>query len=207
MLLQPNDHVLFYGDSITDCGRRQGMNEGLGCGYAAMAASLLRARYPEMNLQCSNLGISGNRAADLERRLADDVLAAKPTVVSIMIGINDTWRRYDSNDPSPIEAFEDCCRRIASTIRQELDARLVICEPFLLPIPEDRVAWREDLDPRIAAVRRVAMDFGATFVPLDGIFAAAACRQEPAYWAPDGVHPTPAGHALIAEAWLKAVGA
>ena len=207
MLLQTNDHVLFYGDSITDCGRTQKINNGLGCGYPAITAGILQARYPELNLRCTNMGISGNRAADLERRLADDVLATKPNVVSIMIGINDTWRRYDSNDPSPVPAFEDCCRRIVSTIRTELDARVVICEPFLLPIPEDRVQWREDLDPRIAAVRRVAMDFGATFVPLDGLFAAAACRQEPAYWTPDGVHPTQAGHGLITEAWLKAVGA
>ena len=83
----------------------------------------------------------------------------------------------------------------------------MICEPFLLPIPADRAAWRQDLDPRIAAVRRVAMDYGATYVPLDGIFAAAACRREMEYWAPDGVHPTAAGHGLIAQAWLKAVGA
>jgi len=207
MLLRPNDHVLFYGDSITDCGQNQGINDGLGCGYAAMAAGILMARHPGLNLRCSNEGISGNRAADLERRLEADVLANKPTVVSIMIGINDTWRAFDSNDPSPVGPFEDCYRRIVSTIRTELDARLIICEPFLLPIPEDRVAWREDLDPRIAAVRRVATDYGATFVPLDGVFAAAACRQQMAYWALDGVHPTPAGHGLIAEAWLQAVGA
>lgn len=207
MLLRANDHLLFYGDSITDCGQRQGINEGLGCGYAAIASSVIGARHPELNIRCSNAGISGNRVADLERRLEADVLAVKPNVVSILIGINDTWRAFDSNDPSPVGPFEDCYRRIASTLRERLDARLVICEPFLLPIPEDRVAWREDLDPRIAAVRRVAMDYGATFVPLDGVFTAAACRQQMAYWAPDGVHPTPAGHGLIAEAWLRAVGA
>ena len=148
----------------------------------------------------------GNVVADLERRLEADVLALKPTVVSILIGINDTWRRYDSNTTSDIPAFEDSYRRILSTLRQELSARLVICEPFLLPIPKDRIPWREDLDPRIASVRRLAMDFGATYVPLDGIFAAAACQREMNYWAPDGVHPTPAGHGLIAEAWLEAVG-
>lgn len=207
MLLNTNDHVLFYGDSITDCGQREGANDGLGWGYAAMAAGMAMARRPELNLRCSNKGVSGNRIFDLERRLEADVLAIKPTVVSILIGINDTWRRYDSNTVSEIPAFEDSYRRILSTLRHKLSARLVICEPFLLPIPEDRVQWREDLDPRIAAVRRLATDFGATYVPLDGIFAAAACQREMAYWAPDGVHPTPAGHGLIAEAWLEAVGA
>jgi len=207
MLLQPNDHVLFYGDSITDCGQREKINDGLGYGYAAMAGGILMARCPQLNLRCSNKGVSGYRVYDIEKKLPEFVLALKPTVVSILIGINDTWRRYDSGVVSEVPAFEESYRRICSTIRQELGARLVICEPFLLPIPQDRVAWREDLDPRIAAVRRVATDYGATYVPLDGIFAAAACQREPAYWAPDGVHPTAAGHGLIAEAWLKAVGA
>ena len=172
-----------------------------------MAAGAVMARHPELNIRCSNKGLSGYRVFDLERRLEELVLAIKPTVVSILIGINDTWRRYDQNVISEVPAFEDCYRRILSTIRKELAARLVICEPFLLPIPADRVAWREDLDPRIAAVRRVAMDYGATYVPLDGIFAAAACQREMEYWAPDGVHPTAAGHGLIAQAWLAAVGA
>ncbi len=207
MLLETNDHVLFYGDSVTDCGQREDINSGMGWGYAAIAAGMAMARHPELNLRCSNQGVSGNRICDLERRLEADVLAIKPSVVSILIGINDTWRRYDSNVISEIPAFEDSYRRILTTLRQELSARLVICEPFLLPNPADRIAWREDLDPRIAAVRRVAMNFGATYVPLDGIFAAAACQREMNYWTPDGVHPTLAGHGLIAESWLKAVGA
>jgi lysophospholipase L1-like esterase len=85
--------------------------------------------------------------------------------------------------------------------------KLIVCEPFLLPVPQDRVAWREDLDPKIAAARRLAREFGAIYVPLDGAFAAAATQQPMERWAPDGVHPTPAGHALIAQTWLRAVQA
>jgi lysophospholipase L1-like esterase len=55
-------------------------------------------------------------------------------------------------------------------------------------------------------VRQLAREFRAIYVPFDGVFAAAACRREPAFWAPDGVHPSPAGHALMAEAWLRATG-
>jgi len=206
MLLRKDDHVLFYGDSITDAGRLgEDNNSGLGCGYAALCASLLAARLPELNLRFTNRGISGNRVFDLEARLEEDLLDLEPTVVSVMIGINDTWRRYDSGVLSPIPDFEACYRRILSTVREELGARLVICEPFCLPIPPDRTGWREDLDPRIAAVRRLAVDYGATFVPLDGLFAAAACRKPMDTWLPDGVHPTPAGHRLIADAWIAAV--
>lgn len=207
MLLQPNDHVLFYGDSITDAGRfsEQNNNNGMGVGYAALCAAHLMARFPRWNLTFSNRGISGNRAGDLEARLESDVLSLQPTIVSILIGINDTWRRFDSNTPSPIEDFCESMRRMTRAIIDCSGARLVICEPFVLPVPDDRRAWREDLDPRINVCRDVARETGAVLLPLDGIFAAASCRQLPSYWAADGVHPTLAGHALIADNWIQAV--
>jgi lysophospholipase L1-like esterase len=207
MILQAEDHILFYGDSITDAGRNaeQNNNGGLGAGYAALIAAQLQARHPELNLRFTNRGISGNRVYDLESRLQDDVLSQQPTMVSILIGINDTWRRYDSNTHSPIEEFEASYNRIAQRLKDSSTSRLVICEPFLLPIPDDRIAWREDLDPRIAACRRIAREFGALYLPLDGLFAAAACRQSLAYWLPDGVHPSLAGHAFIADAWINLV--
>jgi lysophospholipase L1-like esterase len=73
-------------------------------------------------------------------------------------------------------------------------------------VPEDRKQWREDLDPKIQAVRELAREFGALLVPLDGLFAQASMRAPAGFWAPDGVHPSPAGHALIAKAWLETVG-
>jgi lysophospholipase L1-like esterase len=124
-----------------------------------------------------------------------------------MIGINDTWRRYDSGDPTPVGHFERDYRHILTATRRALSAQLVLLEPFCLPVPDDRATWREDLDPKIAVVRKLAQEFDARFIPLDGMFAAAATQREMAFWLPDGVHPTPAGHALIAQAWLRAVGA
>jgi lysophospholipase L1-like esterase len=84
---------------------------------------------------------------------------------------------------------------------------LILLEPFVLPVPVDRVRWREDLDPKIAVVRQLAREFHAILVPLDGIFAQASAQREPAFWAGDGVHPSNAGHALIAQSWLRAVKA
>jgi lysophospholipase L1-like esterase len=206
MILQPNDHVLFYGDSITDAGRNREATglAGLGNGYAMLTASRLLAQLPDWNLQFSNTGVSGNRVYNLEERLDNDVLALNPTIVSILIGINDTWRRYDSNTPSPIEEFKSCYHRLLTRLKDR-DIRVVILEPFLLPIPDDRAKWREDLDPRINACRDLAREFCTTYVPLDGLFAAAATRQTLQYWLPDGVHPSLAGHALIAQNWIEAV--
>ena len=208
VIIEEGALVLFQGDSITDAGwDRECPDEGLGAGYANMAASWFSALYPERNARFLNRGVGGNRVRDLQSRWRKDCLELKPDWVSIMIGINDCWRRYDSNDPTPVEEYEAGCRDILTQVAEELRARLIILEPFLLLVAEDRVAWREDLDPKIDAARRLAREFEAVYVPLDGLFAAAAVRREPAFWALDGVHPTPAGHALIAQAWLGAVGA
>ena len=173
-----------------------------------MVAGRLGARYPELNLAFLNRGISGDRSGDLFRRWQEDCLDLEPDVLSILIGINDVWRRYDSGNPTSAETYAANYRRLLEETCAALPAvRLILLEPFVLPTPEDRLNWREDLDPKIAVARELAREFNAIYVPLDGLFAAAACRQHPAYWAEDGVHPTSAGHGLIAEAWLRAAGA
>ncbi|GJM75688.1 hypothetical protein HMSSN036_79040 [Paenibacillus macerans] len=95
MIFKENDVVLFQGDSITDCGRNYEDSASLGFGYPLMVASRLGYLFPEKNLVFVNRGISGNRAIDLKNRWDRDCLDLKPTWVSILIGINDTWRRYD----------------------------------------------------------------------------------------------------------------
>jgi acyl-CoA thioesterase-1 len=171
-----------------------------------MIAAWYSAQNPSARVRIINKGISGDRAKDLLTRWDIDCIQLKPDWVSILVGINDTWRRYDSHDPTPAAIFEENYRSLLKQIVNRLNARIVICEPFLLPVPDDRTAWREDLDPKIGVVRKLAREFGAVFVPLDGIFAQASAQREPSFWLPDGVHPSPAGHALIAQSWLRAMG-
>lgn len=203
MLITPGSHILFYGDSITDAGRTREDDTYLGFGYVQLITAALQSRFASWNLKISNRGLSGNRVFDLEDRLEKDLIALKPNLVSIMIGINDTWRRYDSNLISDIQEFKDSYERIIHRVSNELQARIIICEPFLLPVPEERGQWREDLDPRITAIRQLAWKYNLPYLPLDGIFAAAAAEAQAAYWLPDGVHPSLAGHGLIAEKWLN----
>lgn len=206
-LITAGARVLFQGDSITDFGRDRDQPWGLGSGYVNLIAAWFTARYPQLKVQFLNRGISGNRVADLRGRWDEDALALKPDWVSILIGINDTWRRYDSNDPTSAEAYAADYRDVLAR-SQVAGARLIVLEPFLLPHPADREQWRVDLDPKIHVARQLTREFDAIFVPLDGVFAAAAAASGAmADWTPDGVHPTPAGHALIAQAWLSAVGA
>src|SRR5699024_5477088 len=137
----------------------------------------------------------GNRVVDLRQRWQVDALDLKPDWVSIMIGINDTWRRYDSGQATSADDYEQHYRAILEQTRDH-GARIIILEPFVLPYPDDRNDWREDLDPKIAVARRLAREFAALFVPLDGVFAAAAVQRPMEFWAFDGVHPSHAGHAL-----------
>ncbi len=206
MRLKKDDIVLFQGDSITDAGRDRYDLKDLGKGYPLLTAGLVGMMYPELNITFLNRGISGDRVKDLQARWQEDCIDLKPTWVSVYIGINDCWRRYDAQDPTSVEDFKTGYRELLKQTKEKLDAKLILMEPFVLPYPEDRKAWREDLDPKIMAVRELAAEFDALLVPLDGLFAAAAARREPAYWTPDGVHPTPAGHALIAQAWMETMG-
>lgn len=199
--LRDGDRVLFLGDSITDAGRDRSADD-LGTGYAALVAAWFTATHPGHGVSFTNRGVSGFRVRDLLARWEEDCLAQQPTVVSVMIGVNDTWRRYDKDDPTSTEDFERDYRAVLVRTADRLDVRLLMIEPFLLPVKDEQESWREDLDPKIGAVRRLAAEFGATLVPADGCFAAAAATRPAASWAGDGVHPTLAGHALLARQWL-----
>ncbi|MCE5197342.1 MAG: SGNH/GDSL hydrolase family protein [Armatimonadota bacterium] len=198
--------VLFQGDSVTDCGWDRNDPNSLGAGYPLLVASWYQAMFPEDDVVFLNRGISGNRVCDLQGRWKEDCLDLNPSLVSILIGINDTWRRYDSNDPTSTEAYEAGYRDILTRTVETLDSQIIMIEPFLLPSPEDKQVFREDLDPKINVVRKLAREFGATLIPMDGIFAQAAVKRVSEFWSPDGVHPTMPGHALIAQSWLDAVG-
>jgi acyl-CoA thioesterase-1 len=206
-LIEDGAVVLFQGDSITDAGRSRENDADLGRGYANMTAAWFSALHPELNVRFLNRGIGGNTVKDLQARWQADCLDLKPSWVSILVGINEAARRYAHGDPMPHEVYEAAYRDILTQARESLNARLILMEPFVLPTAPDRIQWREDLDPKIDVVRNLAREFGAILIPVDGIFAEAAAKRELAFWAQDGVHPTPAGHALMAQAWLQAVKA
>ena len=205
--IHPGDKILFTGDSITDCGSSLTDDINfLGHGYPVFIASLLGVRHPELDLTLVNTGRTGDRIGDLAARWQRDVLNHRPQILSILIGINDTAARYEYDSPLSAFGFTAVYRTLLETARTELpETQIVLMEPFLLPFREEFRVWRDDLDLKIRAVRDLAAEFSCTLIPLDGIFAAAACRRENSFWLKDGIHPTAAGHALIADRWLDAV--
>jgi acyl-CoA thioesterase I len=187
--------IVFIGDSVTDCGRRDDAPDYLGDGYVRRIAEKLPAR------RIINVGIGGNRVVDLRDRWHIDVVEQKPDILSVYIGINDTWRRYDENDPTTAESFEADYRVCLAELGGA--STLILIEPFVLPVTEEQEHWHEDLDEKRAVVALLAAEFGAGFVPLQSLLAAAAEDHGAAALAQDGVHPTDLGHRLIADAWLE----
>jgi lysophospholipase L1-like esterase len=210
-MLRPHDRILFQGDSITDAGRAKTdgfatSGRHLGSGYAMMAAAILRADDPAAGYDIRNLGISGNRVVDLYARIKEHGWNLAPEVLSILIGVNDTWHGFKRQAGVEVDRFARVYRMLLTETRARLpEVRLVLGEPFSVPCGEVVPGWMEDLRERIAVVHDLVREFGAVLVPYQRVFDEACDRAPPAHWAADGVHPTEAGHLLMARAWLAAV--
>ncbi|GGO67122.1 lipase [Microbacterium nanhaiense] len=189
---------VFAGDSITDAGRRED-HEGWGDGYVRLIAVEVSP-----GDRVVNAGISGDRVRDLRRRWDADVLAAEPTTLTVYVGINDTWRRFDSDDPTSADEFRDDYRALLAAATEAGVGRLVLIEPFVLTVVDGQEAWADDLAAKQAVVRELADEFAAAHVPLQAPFEQAG-GVDPATLAPDGVHPSSRGHALIHAAWRRAL--
>ena len=203
--------ILFQGDSITDCGRVRTVSEpnranALGTGYPLLIASQLLRERPEANLQIFNRGVSGNTVPDLDARWQADALDLRPDVLSILIGVNDIWHKLNGTYTGTVEQYESGYGALLERTKSQLPGvRLVVLEPFVLRTGAVTDAWFPEFDARRAVAARVAERSGATFVPLHGLFERLSHQAPPAYWAADGVHPTVAGHGVIARAWLETV--
>ena len=191
-----NSVLLFQGDSITDCGRNREDSDSLGDGYVNQITRILVDWYSQSNLQFINRGISGDKIRDLHLRWDTECLELKPDMLSILIGVNDTLI-------TPADLFEEEYRMLLKRTTETLNSKIILCEPFLLL--GDNNAYREDLNPKIEIVHKLSEEFSTLLLPLDTIFRESCSLHSPEYWVPDGVHPTPAGHTLIAESWIEYV--
>lgn len=196
--------ILFQGDSITDCGREKedgGSGDPLGRGYPSLIAGRVDAQH-----QVLNRGISGNRIVDLYARWKPDALHLKPDMISILAGVNDTWHEKTRRNGVEVDRYAKIYRLLLEWTQQVLpQVQLVLCEPFVLPCGVVTPDWRPEVDERRAVVAELAQDFKARFVPFQKEFDAALTQHPADYWAQDGVHPTPAGHELMASCWLRHV--
>lgn len=204
LLFESGDKVLFIGDSITDCGRRN-EHAPYGHGYVRKITELITAKYPERDITYVNKGIGGDIVEGLEERWDTDVIAEKPDWLSVKIGINNASRQYAGNVSTDeyLPVWEACYRRILTRAKTELGVPLFLFEIFYI---------EEDVDePRSLAVdaynesiHTLAEEFDARLIPTNAAFDKAVAARPGALWTTrDGVHPNAEGHTLMALEFLK----
>lgn len=195
--------ILFQGDSVTDAGRDRSNPHDMGEGYPRYASAMIQDSYPDTGFEFVNLGISGNRTADLVSRLESDFVDVRPDIVSVMIGINDVWHHYAFTYIETTDAeFEANLRLILTALRERTHARILLIQPVLLFGGTDEM--RQELKRKQAIFARLAETYADAYLPMDDILREAHL-ENPAEYAADGIHPTPDGAMLIGEAYLRAV--
>jgi lysophospholipase L1-like esterase len=208
--LKSGDRVVFYGDSITD-----------NSFYTKFAELFVRLRYPDLDVKFVNAGVGGDRVSGgwmgpVDERLSRDLFSRKPTVITVMLGMNDG--SYQAAKPEIENAYESGYRHIIDRFKKEApNARVFLIEPS----PFDDVTRAPGWNPGYNSVMRTMSDFVADLAKLNGYAAVdfntpvvsmlekakAANPDQAAKIIPDRVHPGPAGHLVMAEQLLLSWGA
>ncbi|RYG49185.1 GDSL family lipase [bacterium] len=208
-MLRDGDRLLFIGDSITDCGRSRPLGEGggLGNGYVSLIDAHLTVNAPERKVRVLNTGSGGDTVRSLSARWQTDAIDLRADVLSVMIGINDVWRQFDSPNPEagvPLSEYEDTLNLLLEQARQGVRSVLLATPFYIESNPDD--AMRATMDRYSDVVRRIADQNGYHLVDTQAAFDAITAHRYAAGLAWDRVHPNLAGHLAIARAFLSVLG-
>jgi len=204
--LQDGDRVVFYGDSITE--------QRL---YTTYIEEYALTRFPDRKIEFVNSGVGGDKvsggwAGPIDLRLQRDVYAYQPTVITIMLGMNDGY--YRPYDEGIFRTYADGYRHMIDAIQQQLpNVRLFL----LRPSPHDDVTRTAEFEPDYNTtmirlgdfVAALAAEKHAQVADLNAPVVAALVRakaENPAFSTSlmqDRVHPGSGVHWLMAEAVLK----
>jgi lysophospholipase L1-like esterase len=212
MIFEKDDKLVMIGDSITDCGRGRPAGEGLfdpyGNGYVNMVKAFLDAQYPESPIRVINVGSGGFTVRNLDERWQEDVLDQKPDWLSIMIGINDVWRQFDSPKMTEghvgLEEYEATLEKLIAAALPGLKGLILVTPYFIEPNLSDPMRAR--MDEYGSVVKAMAKKYDAVLVDTQAGFDRMLEHMHPMALAWDRVHPNSSGHALIAQCFLKAIG-
>ena len=211
--LRDGDRVVFFGDSITE--------QRL---YTRYVEEYVVSRYPGRRITFVNAGWGGDQVSRNEcdacrgvgalARIERDVIARRPTVVTLLFGMNDG--RYEDFDAATLKTYEDGLAKIVRTIKERTGARVYVMTPTVYDrtrhTPWSKTdRYNEVLDRFSEAAKRLAAAEGLPVIDLHAVTTAAlaaAQAADPAFTvAPDGVHPDENGQVVMAAEILRAWGA
>jgi lysophospholipase L1-like esterase len=203
MLLKKNDRVVFLGDSITE--------QQL---YTNYVETYLASRFPELKLTFFNAGWGGDTAPGGLARLQRDVLDLKPTFVTVCYGMNDAG--YVFPNPEIEERFTTAYGKLLDRLKAS-GARVALLTPgfadveaapaFLKPVDYSRRGLRRLAEVVLAQARKRKLPVFDLHRLMTGVDRAARKKLGKKFTlAPDGFHPNPAGHLVMAYGLLKALG-
>lgn len=201
--LKAGDKIVFLGDSITEAGAAPG-------GYVTLVREAINAKLKDQNIHVIGAGISGNKVPDLEKRLDRDVLAHKPNVVVIYIGINDVWHSQTGNGTSK-EDFDAGLRRIIKRIT-EAGGRVILSTASVIG---EKAAGTNPLDKMLGEYcdisKHVAKETKTQLIELrkqmvDYLKVHNKDDADKNQLTTDGVHLNAAGNQFVSERMLEALG-
>ena len=205
--LKDGDRVVFYGDSITD--------QLL---YTTYVETFAVTRFPHLNLTFTHSGwggdkVGGGAGGSIDRRLARDVVAYRPTVVTIMLGMNDA--AYQPFKQDIFDRYASGYRHIVDELKADLPGvRLTLIQPS----PYDDITREPKFEGGYNAVLLRYADFvgelarssNSAVADLNNPLVAATKKalevdkEKATAFNPDRVHPAPAGQLIMAQSLLKA---
>lgn len=198
--IQPQNRkrIIFFGDSITQAG----VNPG---GYIDILQSALRQQNLDAKYELIGAGIGGNKVYDLYLRLETDVLAKKPDIVVIYVGVNDVWHKQSSGTGTDADKFERFYQALIDKCRQQ-NIQTILCTPAVIG---ERTDFSNQLDGDLNRysniIRQLATKNNLPLVDLRKAFLEHNLKNNPenkesGILTSDRVHLNPAGNKLVADA-------
>lgn len=212
MKFKENDTLVMIGDSVTDCGRTYEAEPGgwgaYGDGYVMLVDSFLSGIYPELKMLVVNKGINGNMVKDLYSRWDKDVMSFRPDWVSVLIGVNDVWRQFDGvfkhiPEETP-EKYESIYRSIIEKTLSDVKG-MIIMSPFMMEA-NDNHPMKVRVKEYAKIAKKLADEYNLIYVDLQSKFDEFLTVTNEFIITQDRIHPNAKGHAIIAKAFLDAIG-
>lgn len=195
--------VIFFGDSITQAGVQPG-------GYIRMMEQKLLSAGKNTDFELIGAGIGGNKVYDLYLRAERDVLAQKPDVVVIYVGVNDVWHKTTHGTGTDLDKFEQFYVALVQKLKNA-GIQVICCTPAVIGERTDHSNQQDgDLNAYSSAIRKMAMSEKCPLIDLRAAFLAYnqannASNLEKGILTTDRVHLSQKGNDFVADAMLKAL--